>query len=144
MAEDWRRIVDDDEAAAAMPEPGLDNPVSVAALLLQGLADPQEYSNALHNLTTPESWPQWGDFGAAADSVAKLGSWSIGTVAEPAVGDPAVCYVKVLRDVDESYQVLREHIVNVAAVVTLVWRPDAGAWLVHAIGDYVRPEGVPH
>ncbi|MGO3813733.1 MAG: hypothetical protein ACTJHV_02900, partial [Cellulosimicrobium funkei] len=61
-----RRFASDEEAAAALPEPSLDDPVAVGILFLKALRDPVQYSNALHNLVTPESLDAWGDFSEAA------------------------------------------------------------------------------
>lgn len=56
---------------------------------------------------------------------------------------PDVCYFKILAGVTESYQVLDDQPVAAAAVLTLVWRPERGQWLVHSIGDYLLPEELP-
>jgi hypothetical protein len=38
----------------------------------------------------------------------------------------------------------RDQVVMAATVITLVWRSTLGQWMVHAIGEYVMTEGVPH
>ncbi len=57
----WRRFGStiDDEAAAALPEPALDNPVSVGLLFCNALEDPAKNRQALEGLTTPESREAW-------------------------------------------------------------------------------------
>ena len=40
-------------------------------------------------------------------------------------------------------KVTEEQVVLAAAVVTLVWRPEFGQWMVHGLGDHIRPEDLP-
>jgi hypothetical protein len=54
-----------------------------------------------------------------------------------------VVYAKVLSGVKESFQVKSEQAVLAAAVITLVWRPDVGMWLVHGFGKPIPPSLVP-
>lgn len=142
--DEWRRLATHEEAEAATPEPSLTDPASVAHLFYDAIREPGVYENALAFLTTPESHPMWGDFTEAARLLAEIDSPGISTMVNEAVGDPDVVYAKVLRGVTTSYQVLDDQFVDGAAVITLVWRSDFGRWMVHALGDYVRPEDVPH
>ncbi len=141
----WRRFGStiDDEAAAALPEPALDNPVSVGLLFCNALEDPAKNRQALEGLTTPESREAWGDFTTAAAALKAIENRGCGSMVNEAAGAPDVCYFKILRGVTESYQVLDDQPVALAAVLTLVCRPERGQWLVHSIGDYLGPEQLP-
>lgn len=141
---EWRRFVDDEEAASGLPEPSLDEPISVAMAFLSALDDPVRYRTALVNLTTPESHQAWGDFSEMAQVLSEIEDWGVASMVDEAVGDSDVVYAKVIRGVDQTYEVLEEQVMNVAAIITLVWRPSFGRWMVHAVGDYVKPEDVPH
>ena len=59
-------------------------------------------------------------------------------------GDSTVVYAKVMRGVIRNYQVSDDQPVLAAAVLTLVWRPGYGQWIVHATGEPILPEEVPH
>lgn len=139
----WRRFTPKEEAAKAIPEDDPSNPAVVGHRFCEALEDHVYYRNALLNLTTPESHPAWGDFSEAAARYASIEDAGFGTRANYAEGASDVAYFKILSGVDESYQVLDEQIVPFAAVVTLVWRPERGMWLVHGMGDYIQPEKVP-
>jgi hypothetical protein len=126
-----------------MPQDDLTNPVVVGQLFCQALEDHVEYRTALFNLTTPESHTAWGDFSDVAAQYAAIEEAGFGSQANFAVGAPDVAYFKILSGVDQSYQVLDDQILPFAAVLTLVWRPEQGMWLVHSFGDYLRPEDLP-
>jgi len=141
---EWRRLVSEAEAQGAVPEPSLADPVSVGMMFCEALDDPGHYRTALLRLTTPESHAAWGDFSAAAEGLRAMPNVGFGSMVNEAVGAPDVVYFKVLSDVVESYQVLDEQPVSLASIVTLVWRPERGQWLVHAMGgSYVKPDDVP-
>jgi hypothetical protein len=95
----------------------------------------------LRYLVTPESLPDWGDFSEAATLLAGCGMTSR---ASASMDDPDVVYIKYVTDSGQSFQVQREIMIMARAVGTLVHRPKLGGWRVHAVGDYVRPEQVPH
>jgi hypothetical protein len=139
----WRRQVADDEADASIPEPSSTNAVAVGMAFVSTLATDPLDLDGLAFLVTPESLPSWGDFSGPAAWLATIGDWGVGSVANEAIGAPDVAYVKIVRGVDQSCQVVDEQIIAVPGVVTLVWRPERGMWLVHAIGEFVRPEDVP-
>lgn len=141
---EWRRFATPDEAADAIPEPDLTDPASVGVLFYQALQDPSEFQQVLAFLTTPESQSAWDDFAEAGEMLAAIEDHGIGTMVKEAQGDPSVAYAKILRGITDSYEVLDNQIINAAAVITLVWRPDFGRWMVHGIGDSILPEDVPH
>jgi len=139
----WRRFTTDEEAAAALPEPSLTDPVSVGIMFVTALEDPIGRRRDLELLITPESANAWGDFTEAAAGLATIEDQGFGSIADEAVGALDVRYFKILRGVPDGYKVLDDQIIDAAAIVTLVWRPEFGQWMVHAMGDYVRPEHVP-
>ena len=102
-----------------------------------------QYSNALHNLVTPESLDAWGDFSEAAKGLEAIQNPGFGSRANRAHDASDVAYVKILSNIEQSYEVTEEQVVLAAAVVTLVWRPEFGQWMVHGLGDHIRPEGLP-
>ncbi len=136
-------MTSDEEAARALPEPSLTDPVAVSLMFCNALEDPAHYRNALLNLTTPESHNAWGDFSVAAEFLQSIEDRGYGSMINKAAGTQDVGYFKVLSGATESYQVLDEQPVLVAAVLTLVWRPERNQWLVHSIGDPLLPEDLP-
>jgi predicted nucleic acid-binding protein len=139
----WRRFLRPDEAPAVLPPEDLTNPASVGLLFCQALADHRRYRPALGFLVTPESSPHWGDFSQAAAFLAEIEDHAYGSFTNPAHGAPDVQYFKILRHVSESYQLLDDQIVGAAAVLTLIWRPEHGRWMVHSIGEFALPEQLP-
>ncbi|WP_284752638.1 hypothetical protein [Arthrobacter sp. efr-133-R2A-120] len=141
----WRRMASDEEAAAALPEPSLQDPVAVGQMFCNALGQYRHFQVALRRIVTPESVAAWGDFSDAANFLASIPDAGYGSMAQRAVGADDVAYFKVLSGVTDSYQVLDEQIVQAAGIVTLAWRPEFGEWRVHAMGsNYVVPEQVPH
>ncbi|MGO4143461.1 hypothetical protein AB4Y77_00100 [Paenarthrobacter sp. YAF11_1] len=142
---EWRRFGVDDEAEQALPEPSFQDPVAVGLLFCNALSDPAEYQVALRRVVTPESLPAWGDFSDAAQFLASIPDRGFGSMANRALGDDGVAYLKILSGVTQSFQVLEDQVVMAAGFVTLAWRPEFGEWRVHAFGgDTLRPEEVPH
>jgi hypothetical protein len=140
----WRRFTGEEEVEQVIPEFSFQDPVAVGMMFCNALGDPQENRVALARLATPESLPAFGDFTEAAEMLAAVPDVGYGSKVQPSVGDEAVVYFKIVSGVGQSYQVLEEQIISGPAVVTLVWRREFGEWRVHAIGDYLRPEEVPH
>jgi hypothetical protein len=134
------------EFATAKDRPLFESPGGTAIGFLAGLDDVHHYYNALRNLTTPESWPAWGDYTEAQDYLRSLGpDWGVGDTGERAAGDDNVCYIAVMRNVPENLYADGEIAIQAAAIITLVNRPSRGGWLVHGIGPtYLLPEEVPH
>ncbi len=113
-------------------------------MFCNALSDPKYFRPVLTRFVTPESLSAWGDFSAAATFLDSVQDAGYGSFAERALGDDDVAYFKILSGVTDSYQVLDEQIIAAAGVVTLVWRPELGEWRVHGIGEYLKPEDVPH
>jgi hypothetical protein len=131
------------DALVAAGLPGPDNPVTVGAVFWTAVTEPDGPDlDILSIVVTPESWPGWGDFGRAA---ALLPGYGMAHQVTPSVGDPDVVYVRYLRDTGESLRAPSDTVlVGDIVIATLVRRPRLGGWRVHALGDYVRPEHVPH
>jgi hypothetical protein len=119
------------------------HPSTIALAFMSVMEDPTGWTEELRSIVTPESVDSWGDFSAAAAVVASINDWGLGSVPNAAYEAPDVAYVKILRGVTESYQQEGDDLILVPAVLTLVWRPEFGRWLVHGIGNAVRPEDVP-
>ncbi|MEW2070983.1 hypothetical protein [Streptomyces sp. NPDC007346] len=134
-----------DEAAVAaagdLADPA--NPLSTAVAFAAAVlaADGPDLS-ALRQLCTPESWKDW-DFDEAGQL---LGNCGLTThAARPSTGEPDVRYAKFLPSIGDGetcLQVKSVGVVNVY-VLTLQYRPEAGLWMAHALGDYVLPEDLP-
>lgn len=119
------------------------NPFAMAMTFIQGLQDRTEFLPALEAVTTPESRAAWGDFAEAAAALDSIEDWGIGSMPSRAEGASDVAYAVVLRSVGQGFQSLDEQVVDAAAIITLVWRPEFGRWLVHAFGHYVSPDELP-
>jgi hypothetical protein len=126
------------------PGPALTDPVAVGALFAEALRDPVGNRATLERVTTPESRPAWGDFTGAAAVLSSIEDWGVAGVAPKAAADPTVCYLGVLRGVTRDHDALEGRSEDVAAIINLVWRPDFGQWMVHGIGDHLRPGQIPH
>ena len=116
-------------ALVAAGEPGPENPVTVAAVFWTAVTEPGGPDlDILGLVVTPESWRWWGAFDRAA---ALLPSCGMGHEALIAPDDPDVAYLGFRSESDD-------------VVATLVHRPRLGGWRVHALGEPVRPDHVPH
>jgi hypothetical protein len=134
----------DVEAAAAAAPPSLADPVSVGWLFLDALTDPLTKRDALELLVTPESREMWGDFAEAAATLMHMEAWGASSIAVQAMNAPDVRYVKVIAGVTQQHQLVCDSSAIYSVVLTLVWRPEHGRWMVHAFSaDYISPEHVP-
>lgn len=129
----------DDEAQAAVAGYGPDEPFFTVQAFVSGLHDDSTPSEVLRSAVTPESVEAWGDFSGVREYLKSLGDWGVGSYPAPAAGAPDVAYVKVLRDVPQTYRQTTDEMLLVPAVLTLVWRPEVGFWLVHSIGEPADP-----
>jgi hypothetical protein len=131
------------DALIAAGPPGPDNAVTVGAVFWTAVTEPEGPDlDILSIVVTPESWGAWGGFSRAA---ALLPAYGMAPRATPSVDDPDVVYVRYLRDTGEAHRAPSEAVlVGDIVVATLVHRPSLGGWRVHALGDFVRPERVPH
>lgn len=122
--------------------PGRQNAITVAAAFLTAVCDPAGPDvETLQHLVTPESLPLWGDFQEVAEYLAGCGMTSR---ANMAVGSDTVAYAKYVTEPAESYQVQGDQVMMARAVASMVWRSALGGWRIHAVGDYLRPEQLPH
>lgn len=123
--------------------PGPDNPVTVGAVFWTAATEPDGPDlTILSVVVTPESWPGWGGFHRVADLLPRYG---MAHQVTPSVDDPDVVYLRYLRETGEASQPPSDAVlVGDMVIATLVRRPRLGGWRVHALGDYVRPEKVPH
>ncbi|MCT9624247.1 hypothetical protein HWD94_03800 [Pseudarthrobacter equi] len=143
---DWRRSAGEDEVRGVIPEFSFQDPVAVGLMFCNALEDPSENYDVLSRLSTPESATAFGDFTEAAHLFKAISGSKYSMRAERALGDEDIAYFRILsgQDGEGSYQLLEDQIIAGAAIVTLAWRVEFGEWRVHGIGDYLRPEEVPH
>ena len=122
--------------------PGPDNPVTVAAVFWTAVTEPDGPNlDVLSIIVTPESWAGWGNFGLPAGL---LPGYGMASEVTPSV-DPDVVYVTYLRETGESPGAPSDMVLIGDVVIgTLVRRPRLGGWRLHALGDYLRPDQVPH
>ena len=137
-----RQDVQDEDALPHFGLPRPENAALVGLAFVAALLD--ERSEAPEHLVTPESRKHWGDFSAARELLAAIPNRGIGSRANRAFDARDVAYVKILAEVTRAFVIKgEEQVVEVAAVVSLVWRPELGSWLVHAVGDPVHPLEMP-
>jgi hypothetical protein len=98
---------------------------------------------SLELLVTPESRPAWGNFGVAIALLHALDNPGMMQEGIRAQRDPDVCYMRVLRGVQRSHEVTDYVRLDDPLLMTLVWRPEFGRWMVHHFGDAVEPSSVP-
>lgn len=126
-------------AGPAEPAGDLQDAAEVARLFCEALMDPGHFRNTLESLVTPGSRAHWGDFSAAARELQQVPVWDVAAVAEPAEEDPEVAYVGIFPTAAAGTTPGSSRPADGATVVTLVWRDQLGAWLVHAFGQPVDP-----
>ena len=140
------RITDatDEELEAMVPPFDPANPLTIGLLFVNSLMSDDFTLADRQTLVTPESLGWWGDFTTARQWLAGLDEPGFGSTINKAAGDPDVGYLKILPGVTTGYIVSGgEALVEAAGVVTLVWRPEHGRWMVHSLGGYVHPDEVP-
>ena len=140
--------VPEGDPLASMPDqPSARYPLSVAAAFLAGVDDPLHFRSGLLNITTPESHGAWGDFEGVKDRLIDHGLASGVKKALDENGEPTpdVVYVRFVNMTgmgDFSYVSDGEVLVDVQ-VLSMVWRPEVDSWLIHGLGNYIRPEELP-
>ena len=129
-------------ALMAAGPPGPDNPVTVAAVFWTAVTEPEGPNlDVLSIIVTPESWAGWGNFSRPAGLLADYGMASEATPS----GDPDVVFITYLREGGTTAGAPSDMVlVGDVVIATLVRRPRLGGWRLHALGDYLRPEQVPH
>lgn len=131
---------------------GAKHPLTTAFAFMNALDDPAANIVLLSNLVTPESRHRWGDFTATKAMLDEIDQPGYGSTVNRRPGAPDVGYFKILSGVSHGYEVTEEKAVMIPAMVTLVWRPEAGEgilpepgmWLVHQIGEAADPEDLSH
>ena len=121
----------DVSALVAAGEPGPHNPITVAAVFWTAVTEPDGPDLEILGLVvTPESWRWWGSFDRAA---ALLRGRGMAPEVTPSAEDPDVVHLSfgAGEGADD-------------VVATLVHRHRLGGWRVHALGEPVRPDHVPH
>jgi hypothetical protein len=108
------------------------------------VAGPKEHLVAMLSQVTPESRANWGDMSEAVEALRQLESPGRTLSVTEATGDPDVVYYPIF-DSPEGFVREQGDISETPFLVTLVKRPSAGGWKIHAAGGgYVHPERVPH
>lgn len=145
----WTALDTEQVKMAAM---GVRHPLTTAFAFMQALEDPGANLELLTNLVTPESRTHWGDFSRTKAALAAIEQPGYGSTVNRRPGAPDVGYFKILSGVNKAYEVTEEKMVMIPAMVTLVWRPEAGGeflpergmWLVHQFGAPAEPEELAH
>lgn len=150
MADDpWaelnRRIISNEEAALgnAVDDaigPDLMNPNVAAAMFISYLKDLDEYRNGLNHLVVPRTLPAWGDFTEAKALVESIPDMGMASRARYPDGYANVAYILLFANVRESFQVITDQTVNVAAFITLLLNEEEGFWHVFAVGPAIEPK----
>ena len=129
---------------------GLRHPLTIALQFVSALDKEDDNSEWLGHLVTPESRENWGDFTSAKRAYRSINEPGFGSLVNRPDGASDVGYFKILSDVTESYEVDQPRAVMIPAMITLVWRPEAGPadnpgmWLVHQFGDPADPAELIH
>ena len=141
-----------DDEHLTIEQIGLRHPLTTAMAFVAGLRGEVETPGGLASLVTPESRAHWGNFDAARELYASIEHPGFGSRVNRPEGAPDVGYFKILAGVEEAWETSTPTPVMAAAVITLVWRPEAGeefpsgpgVWLVHGIGEPLKPEELAH
>lgn len=97
----------------------------------------------LEVLVTPESRPAWGGFDVAVGLFHSLENPGMVREASRSKRDPNVCYMRIARGVQRSHDITAYTPLDNPLIVTLVWRPEYGRWMVHHLGDPAEPSSIP-
>src|SRR3954447_19503680 len=119
-------------AASGEPETFADPLTTSLAFLnaLQHLGEGGE--TLLERIVTPESRADWGDFQDTAADLERLGQWGVGSQPKRAVSAIDVAYTALLPEVPNTPRSTTDPRAPTVAVITSVWRPERGLWMVHA------------
>jgi hypothetical protein len=132
----------EDDAAAAGAGRDETHPAFVALTFMSMITDLTQWQHHLPAIVTPESLDSWGDFTEIRDVLERIPERGLGSGATPATDAPDVAYVKIMRDVPHTF-LLQAGELQVEELITLVWRPEVGRWLVHSVGAATLPEDAP-
>jgi hypothetical protein len=119
------------------------DPRQIGYWFFRALHDRARNLDDLHLIVTPESRPLWGAFEIAAALLDSIEDPGMLQEAVYAHGDLEVCYMRVIREAKEHTFITPATIMDDPLLITLVWRPDHGRWMVHGFGDMVHPDRVP-
>jgi hypothetical protein len=89
--------------------------------------------------STPESVPHW-DYRAAAAAFLAIEWPGFPHGAHVAEGADDVAYLPILSSVEHDATAAQ---LSQETVLSLVWRPEVGRWLVHSMGQPVLPDSMP-
>ncbi|WP_087872366.1 hypothetical protein [Arthrobacter globiformis] len=120
-----------------------DDPRRIGYWFLRALHDRARSLDDLHLIVTPESRPLWGSFEIAAALLDSIEDPGMLQEAVYAHGDLDVCYMRVIREAQAHLAQTPPAALDDPLLITLVWRPDHGRWMVHGFGDMVHPDRVP-
>jgi hypothetical protein len=120
-----------------------DDPRRIGYWFFRALHDRAKNLDDLHLIVTPESRPLWGSFEMAAALLDFIEDPGMLKEAVYAHGDLDVCYMRVIREAKEDTALTPATALDDPLLITLVWRPDHGRWMVHHFGDMVHPDRVP-
>jgi hypothetical protein len=139
-----------DDEQVQMEAMGLHHPLTVALEFARELAEEEDNAEWLAQLVTPESRESWGDFTSAKRAYRLINQPGFGSRVNRPKGASDVGYFKILSGVAEGFDVNQAGETMVPAMITLVWRPEAGPadkrgmWLVHGFGVPLDPADLIH
>lgn len=133
-----------DDAAAAIANYPPNHPYMVVMGLAAGLANLENDREVLGRIVTPESRPAWGDFTPAVAAFESWGDWGLGSRIQVAEGASDVAYARFFLGIPDTIRATGREELMLAAIVTLVWRPEHDIWMIHGIGpEPLHPDDVP-
>lgn len=68
-----------------------------------------------------------------------IGDWGIASYPIIPADAPDVAYIKIIAGVTETYQIKSDGFIPVALFLSMVWRPERGFWMTHAMGTNITP-----
>jgi hypothetical protein len=113
---------------------------NVAFYFLSALSGDKNKVEQLPDLVTPESRASWGKFRRARMTLARIPDWGLLMTGEAAIDDDSVRYHGILANTVTGKVGPDDRIVVAESILTLVWRPEFGRWMVHHMGERIRPE----
>ncbi|AND15241.1 hypothetical protein [Rathayibacter tritici] len=150
MADDTEGWTSFDDEQVKMESMGLHHPLTTAFAFVNALAEPEPDVRWLSTLVTPESRPHWGDFSDAKTFYDGIHEPGFGSLVNRLPGAPDVGFFKIIPSVRDGFTVTEETPMAAAALLTLIWRPEAGSaedpgmWLVHQLGPAAEPHELVH
>jgi hypothetical protein len=119
------------------------DPFQIARMFFTALQWHPDSADEFQYLLTPEALTSDAvDLAAALMRSVENPGLSTQTVYAP--DHPTVAYVAVHRGITASGYISPDTPLDDPLYITLAWRPECGGWMVHAFGDIVQPDDVPH